>query len=39
MGIINALFLEMILSAVLVSQKIEAHNLIQTFLLISEWPP
>ena len=38
MEILNVLFLELILCAVLVSQEIEGHNLIQSFLLVSEWP-
>ena len=32
----NVLFLELILCAILVTEEIEAHNLIQPFLLVSE---
>lgn len=37
-GILNALFLELILCAVLAPYKIEAHILIQPSLFIPEWP-
>ena len=37
-GLLNAMFQEIIWCAVLVSQEIEAHNLIQPFLLVSEQP-
>ena len=39
MVITSILFLEIIACEVLVSKEIEAHNLIQKFLLILEWPP
>ena len=39
MGIFNVLSLELILCAILVSEEIEAHSIIQPFFLVSEWNP
>ena len=38
MGMLNVLFLEIILCIVLVSKDTEACNLIQPQLLVPEWP-